>query len=200
MDIVPSEVERIVPRFTGTIYQVPPMFSALKKDGRRLHDLAREGQNVERDARPVDIHDLEILSVGPGPYPLVTFRVVCGKGTYVRSLADDMAAALGGSAHLTALHRVRIGSLAAADGLTVDGLAEWKPFLLSPTDALRDLPSVTVGTETAVGVSHGMRFVGGELMTRKTPGPFRVIDESGQLIAVYRVDGDQARPEVVLPL
>lgn len=199
MDIVPSEVERIIPRFTGTIYQVPPMVSALKKDGRRLHDLAREGQIVERAARPVEIHDLEILSVGPGPYPLVTFRVVCGKGTYVRSLADDMAAALGGSAHLTALHRVRIGSLAAADGVTIDGLDEWRAFLLSPSDALRDLPIVGVGSETAAGVSHGMRFVGGELVARRKPGPFRVTDESGQLIAVYRVDGDQARPEVVLP-
>lgn len=199
MDVVPSELERLVPRFTGTIHQVPPMVSALKKDGRRLHDLAREGQVVERDARPVHVYELEMLDVGPGPYPVVEFRVVCGKGTYVRSLADDMAASLGGAAHLTALRRTRIGSLAAVDGVSLDGLDEWKEHLLSPIEALRDLPSQEVDSETAAGVRHGMRFVGGELMTRDDPEPFCVIDGSGDLIAVYRVDGSQARAEVVLP-
>lgn len=199
MDFTPDEVEAIVPRFTGEIMQVPPMVSALKKDGKRLYELAREGQVIDRDARPVHVYELEIVSVGPGPYPEVRFRVVCGKGTYVRSLADDMAGVLGGSAHLTALRRTRIGSLHVDRAIALDALGEWRRHLLSPADALRDLPLVTVGDETARGVSHGMRFVGGDITTAPDEEPFRVVDDEGSLLAVYTKVGREARPEVVLP-
>jgi tRNA pseudouridine55 synthase len=175
------------------------MISALKHEGRRLYELARQGEVVEREARPVEIHELEIQAVGSGPYPEVEFRVVCGKGTYVRSLADDMAAALGGSAHLTALRRTRTGSLAVdTHGLTIDQLEDWESHLLSPADALGDLPAVTVSEETARGVCHGMRFVGGEMAAAPDNTAVRVLDRSGDLIAVYRREGEQARPEVVL--
>jgi len=199
MDFEPDELMAVVPRFTGVIHQVPPMMSALKKDGRRLHELAREGQVVERDARPVEIQELEIIDVGPGPYPIVEFRVVCGKGTYIRSLADDLAAALGGQAHLTALRRTRIGSLKAKDGVTIDDLHNWKDYLVTPAEALSGLPGVSVGEETASAVSHGVPFVGGELVSIPEGVSVRVIDPDGELIAVYVRQGDQARPEVVLP-
>lgn len=199
MNFNPDELEDVLPRFTGAIYQVPPMVSALKKDGRRLHELAREGQEVEREARPVQVDELDLVSVGPGPYPEVEFRVVCGKGTYVRALADDMAGALGGRAHLTALRRTRIGSLKANDGVTVDDLHNWKDYLLTPTQALTDLPQITVGEETASAVSHGVPFVGGELLTIPEAVPVGVVDRDGDLIAVYLREGEQARPEVVLP-
>lgn len=195
----PEELERVAARFVGTILQVPPMISALKHQGRRLYEMARQGEVVEREARPVEIHELEIRAVGTGPYPEVEFRVVCGKGTYVRSLADDMAAALGGSAHLTALRRTRTGSLDLdTHGLTVDQLGDWESHLLAPADALGDLPAVTVSEETARGVGHGMRFVGGELAAAPEDSAVRVLDQSGDLIAVYRRQGEQARPEVVL--
>ncbi len=199
MEFSPADLEAIVPRFTGEIMQVPPMVSAIKKDGKRLYELARQGEVIDRDARPVHVHELEILSVGPGPYPEVEFRVVCGKGTYVRSLADDMAAVLGGSAHLSALRRLRIGSLHVDAALGLEDLENWKSHLISPSDALRDLPSVTVGDETARGVCHGMRFVGGDITVAPAAEPFRVVDESGSLLAVYSKVGREARPEVVLP-
>lgn len=199
MEFSPADVQDIVPRFVGEIMQVPPMVSALKKDGRRLYELARQGEVVDRDARPVRIHELEILSVGPGPYPEVEFRVVCGKGTYVRSLADDMAGVLGGSAHLTALRRLRVGSLDVEMALSLDDLEEWRHHLISPSDALCDLPLVTVGDETARGVCHGMRFVGGDITAGPDGEPFRVVDGSGSLLAVYAKVGREARPEVVLP-
>jgi tRNA pseudouridine55 synthase len=199
MDFRPEDLEGLLSRFTGAIYQIPPMVSALKKDGRRLHELAREGQVVERDARRVEVHQLEMISVGPGPYPEVEFRVVCGKGTYVRSLADDMAAALGGHAHLTSLRRTRIGSLKASGGVTVDDLHSWKEYLITPLEALSDLPKITVGEETANAVSHGVPFVGGELVSIPEAVSVCVVDSAGDLIAVYTRDGDQARPEVVLP-
>jgi len=175
------------------------MVSALKHQGRRLYELAREGQVVEREARPVEIYELEIEGVGSGPYPEVEFRVVCGKGTYVRSLADDLAAALGGSAHLTALRRTRTGSLDVdTHGLEVDQLDDWESRLLAPSEALGDLPAITVSEETARGVFNGMRFVGGEMVSAPENTAVRVLDSSGDLIAVYRRVGEQARPEVVL--
>ncbi|MGB7861518.1 MAG: tRNA pseudouridine(55) synthase TruB [Acidimicrobiia bacterium] len=199
MDFDPKDLATVIPRFTGRIHQVPPMVSALKKDGRRLHELARQGVTVDRAPRPVDIFELELLAVGPGPYPEIEFRVLCGKGTYIRALADDMAAALGGNAHLTALRRTRIGSLHVDDALNLDDLQEWQELLLSPSQALGDLPMVMVGPETAAGVNNGMRFVGGELTGIPETVPVRVIDPAGNLIAVYVREGDRARPEVVLP-
>jgi tRNA pseudouridine55 synthase len=199
MEFSPEELVAVAGRFVGTILQVPPMVSALKHQGRRLYELARQGEVVEREARPVEIHELEIEAVGSGPYPEVEFRVVCGKGTYVRSLADDMAAALGGSAHLTALRRTRTGSLdVGTHGVSLDQLEDWEAHLLAPSDALGDLPAITVSEETALGVSHGMRFVGGEMAAAPDNSAVRVLDRSGDLIAVYRREGEQARPEVVL--
>ncbi|MEX1125374.1 MAG: tRNA pseudouridine(55) synthase TruB [Acidimicrobiia bacterium] len=198
MEFTETELRTVSKRFVGTIHQVPPMVSALKHQGRRLYELARRGEVVEREARPVEVFELEILSVGPGPYPEVDFRVVCGKGTYVRSLAADMALALGGSAHLTALRRTRIGSLEVdLYGVSLDDLNRWEECLLSPSQALVDLPAVTVGPETAEGVSHGVRFVGGEIVDAPD-GAVRVLDDAGELLAIYRRIGEQAIPEVVL--
>lgn len=199
MDFSEADIEALVPRFTGTISQVPPMVSALKKDGRRLYEMARAGEVVEREARQVMVHELEILSVGAPPYPEVEFRVVCGKGTYVRSLADDMASVLGGCAHLTALRRTRIGSFGVRDSVTIDDLENWKSYLITPADAMSGLPRVTVDDETARGVRNGMQFVGGPIVTGPEDGPYSVVTEQGELIAVYTREGEQARPEVVLP-
>lgn len=199
MDVTEDEVRATAERFVGDICQVPPMVSALKHEGRRLYELARAGEEVDREPRPVKIHELEVTSVGPGPYPEVEFRVVCGKGTYVRSLADDIATALGGPAHLTSLRRTRIGSLHADRGIGVDQLDSWRDHLLTPSQALSDLPEVSVGDDTATGVRHGVKFVAGELVDTAHTGPYRVTDREGRLLAVYLKAGEMARPEVVLP-
>jgi tRNA pseudouridine55 synthase len=199
MEVTMQDLEAVRPRFLGSILQVPPMVSALKHKGRRLYELAREGVVVEREAREVRIDVLEFTSVGPGPYPEVEFRVVCGKGTYVRSLADDIAATLGGAAHLTALRRTRIGSLDVdRHGIQADVLEGWEEKLISPEDALADLASIEVDAETARAVQHGVRFVGGELMSLPEGEPVKVLDESGGLLAVYTRAGDTCRAEVVL--
>jgi tRNA pseudouridine55 synthase len=198
MEFSPEALEEVATRFIGTTNQVPPMVSALKHQGRRLYELARQGEVVEREARPVQIYQLDIQSVGAGPYPEVQFRVVCGKGTYIRSLADDLAAALGGSAHLTSLRRTRTGSFdVTRDGLTIDDLETWEERVLSPSDALADMPAVSVDESTANAVRNGMRFVGGELLDH-ADGVMRVMTSSGELLAIYRREGDQARPEVVM--
>lgn len=199
MDFTPADLDEVKGRFIGTIHQVPPMVSALKHDGRRLHELAREGVVIEREARLVTIHELEILSVGTGPYPEVSFRVVCSKGTYVRSLADDMASALGGPAHLTALRRTRTGSLSLElHGVGVDDLDFWHDHLLSPSEALQDLPSVVVDPETEGAIRNGVRFVSGEMLDIPEDVAVRVEDSDGCLIAIYRRNGEIVRSEVVI--
>jgi tRNA pseudouridine55 synthase len=200
MDVSMGDLTGIRDRFLGVVSQVPPMVSALKHEGRRLYELAREGVVVEREAREIRIDELEFTSVGSGPYPEVEFRVVCGKGTYVRTLADDIAGALGGSAHLTRLHRARIGSLSVEEhGVSLDELDNWPKHLLSPAKALGDLPAIEVDPETAVAVGNGVRFVGDAMSDAPENEPVMVLDASGSLLAVYRRIGEQCRPEVVLP-
>ncbi|MEA2002462.1 MAG: tRNA pseudouridine(55) synthase TruB, partial [Actinomycetota bacterium] len=115
MNVEQAEVELAMDRFVGTIAQIPPMVSARKVGGRKLYELAREGIEIEREARDVEIYRLELTDFAPSSYPEVTFRTVCSTGTYVRTLADDLARSLGGRAHLSALRRIRNGSLLVTD-------------------------------------------------------------------------------------
>lgn len=196
MEVGEEEVRRAAGGFSGVISQVPPMVSALKVDGKRLYELAREGREIERRPRPVVVHELEVLEVGPGPYPTVRFRVVCGKGTYVRVLADDIAAALGGRAHLTALRRTRIGALSVeGGGIEVDRLDDWSDALVSPAVALAALPAIEVDDERARLVGHGRPL---PPIDEPAGSHVRVVDSDGRLLAVFRSDPDAARPEVVL--
>jgi tRNA pseudouridine55 synthase len=205
MPVSEAEVAAVATRFVGTISQVPPMVSALRVEGRRLYDLARQGLEVTRQARTVEVYSLDVVDFAPSDYPEVTFRVRCSTGTYVRTLADDLARALGGRAHLTALRRLRIGSrrVEEAHSLAVleeaaagDGAAG---LLLDPAEALADLPAVRVTTETAGGVCHGAVFPAPLLgMDPAAVSPYRVLDSAGRLLAVYRVEGRAARPEVVV--
>ncbi len=185
-----QDLERILPEFTGSIMQVPPMVSALKHEGKRLHALARQGVEVEREARPVRIDSIGVESFTPGPFPHARLRVVCGSGTYIRSLADDIGGRLGGGAHLEGLRRIRVGSLAAEHGLGLDRLEGWVEHLITPADALGDLESMTVADPAPVTTGRPLEYSGAGLV--------RVLDQDGELLAVYRGDGELARPEVVL--
>jgi tRNA pseudouridine55 synthase len=207
MPVSAEDVAMILPRFIGKIMQVPPMVSALRVDGRRLYELAREGKVVERPARAVQIDALELLDFAPSDYPEATLRVVCGRGTYVRSLADDIAQALGGRAHLSALRRIRIGSLdVEAGGYRMAEIEEaahsnrLNDLILTPSDALADLASVMVAGPTADAIRHGVQLTVVELAAGELEvgRPFRVVDSSGSLLAVYRRAGSRATAEVVL--
>jgi tRNA pseudouridine55 synthase len=194
MEVDLDELRRVAAeRFTGEIMQVPPMVSALKKDGRRLYDLAREGIEVEREARPVTIHEIEVLSAGEGPHPEVRFRVVCGKGTYVRSVADDLATALGGFAHLSALRRTTTGGATLADAITPDQLGEWEKHLRDVNTVLSDRPAYRIDDETAGRLRNGIRFRADDL----PDVPFRVLGPGDEFIAMCERKGDQAVPMVV---
>ncbi len=196
MEVGLDEVRKAAAGFVGTIMQVPPMVSALKVDGRRLYELAREGKEIERQPRPVEIHELEVADVGPAPFPDVVLRVRCGKGTYIRSLADDIAATLGGRAHLVALRRTAVGHLDLASSVPMTDLPErWANATMTPLEGLAGMPGITVDPATAQAVSHGKALAaapvaGGEFFT--------VSDEHRRLLGVYTSTGHGARPEVVL--
>lgn len=173
---------------TGPIMQVPPMVSALKVDGRRLHELAREGVEVEREARPVTVHRFDVW---PTDDPLVyRIEVVCSSGTYIRSLAADLGRLVGGGAHLRALRRTACGSFDESQAASPDD-AE----LLSPADALRDYAHVTIDDADVALVRNGR-----SLPAWEGDGPWAVCDTAGDLVAMYeRVDSRTAKPAVVLP-
>jgi tRNA pseudouridine55 synthase len=195
-----DELDAVATRFVGSISQIPPMVSAVRVGGRRLYELAREGIEVERAPRPVEIHSIEVLEFAPGPYPEIEISVTCGSGTYIRTLADDLARALGGRAHLTALRRTTIGNRTVDAATTVedlDSLEDPATQLLPMAVGLDELGEVVIDEETVPGVSNGVVFPAGVLGVIE-PGSYRVTDEGGRLLAVYVSDGRRAKPEVVL--
>jgi tRNA pseudouridine55 synthase len=158
-----GQVVEVLDRFMGPISQVPPMHSALKKDGKALYEYAREGETVEREPRDVVIHELELLDVQlQGDAPFLRLHVKCSKGTYIRTLGEDIGEALGCGGHLVALRRVATGPFDQAQCVTLEGLetlteAE-RPKQLQPVDVL--LPghaSVTLDTENAGRFLSGLR-------------------------------------------
>lgn len=182
----PDAVVAATEAFLGQIEQVPPMVSAIKVDGRRLHELAREGQEVERKPRSVrvDRYDVE-----PTDDPLVyRAHIECSSGTYIRSLAADLGTAMGGGAHLRNLRRTRVGPFPVSDARPLDEL-DLRPAV----DLVGDLPRVVADPELAAMVAAG-RGLG------PAPGSGRmaVVDGEGELLAVYEVMDGQLRPAVVL--
>jgi tRNA pseudouridine55 synthase len=179
---------------TGAVEQVPPMVSAVKVGGRRLHTLAREGIEVERASRPVTVYRFE---VAPGLTPGVfRIEVECSSGTYVRVLAADLGTALGGGAHLRTLRRSRIGSFSVADARPVDELTP--AVVLTPAQALRDLDQVVVSAEVATHVARGLALDRVPLGVTGD-GPWGLVDEGHRLLAVYEAtETDRIRPAVVL--
>lgn len=117
-------VEQVLRQFEGDIMQVPPLFSAVMVDGHRAYKLARKGADVELQAKPIHIDEIELTDFNPKTMQM-SIRVACGKGTYIRSLARDIGVALGSGAFLTALCRTRLGDKRIEDCLTLDGFNEW---------------------------------------------------------------------------
>ena len=157
VDVEKEQIFELLPRFTGKIQQIPPMHSALKRDGRPLYELARKGIEVEREPREVCIHTIECLDFTGDT---VTLRVACSKGTYIRVLASDIGQALGCGAHLVALRRTAVGSLSIGDAVTLaelEALDEPKrPSRLQPVDALlQTLPAVHLDEAGAERFRHG---------------------------------------------
>jgi len=162
VDVTLEQIEAALARFRGPILQVPPMYSALKRDGKALYEYAREGITLEREARPVTIHGLELLAYEA---PMLKIRVTCSKGTYVRVLGEDIGAALGTGAHLNALRRIQVGALTLDGMMTLEALqAHAEPrSLLAPVDALLStFPAVELTAELAKRFLNGQRLALGK--------------------------------------
>ena len=185
--------------FVGEIEQIPPMVSAVKIGGERLHAKARRGEEVERAARRVTIHDIVLADFAPGPEAQASFLVTCSAGTYVRTLADDVGERLGCGAHLSTLRRLGSGRFTVDDAIDLDkalalaAAGRLGEALLTPAAAVADYPSVTVGAADARLLAHG-----GALPATGHPGPVAVLDGAGELLAMVRDGPRGARTEVVL--
>ena len=187
--------------FVGEIDQVPPMYSAVRVAGRRLHESARAGKEVERAPRKVVVHSLDLLSFEPARDGLARARVAvrCGKGTYVRTLASALGQAVGVPAHLGALRRTASGPFGIGTATTLDEVerlsreapAELAARLVTPAEALASFPAVPVDPAEALALSQG------KILPRKAPGPLcRALDAGGGLVAVIgpTPDGEGMKP------
>jgi len=165
---------------TGAIEQVPPMVSAVKVGGRRLHELARQGLEVERAPRPVTVDRFEVAA---GDEPgVLRVAVDCSSGTYVRVLAADLGTALGGGAHLRNLRRTAVGSFGVAEAHRLDELGP--AAVLTPAQALRDMAQVELTEELARSVRHGLAL-DKVSAGASGDGPWALVDGVGELLAVY---------------
>jgi len=186
-----DDVRAAAAGMVGTIRQVPPMVSAVQVGGRRLHELARAGVEVERGSRTVTVHRFDVLDeVEPGVFRTA---VECSSGTYVRSLAADLGVALGGLAHLRRLRRTAVGPFTEDRARPLEELE-----LLPPGAAVGHLAAVAADDEVAALVRTGRPLDRDGPTPFPGDGPWAVVTPHGSLLAVYRADGDRARPEVVL--
>lgn len=184
--------------FVGEISQIPPMVSAVRVGGERLHAKARRGEDVERPARTVTVYDLVLEDFLPGPRGEASFLVTCSTGTYVRTIADDVGALLGVGAHLAALRRLASGRFSADEALPLDDVVsaiedgKLDQVLRPMPEAMGDYPTVALSAEDARALGHG-RMIG---KTGRV-GPVVTIDADGDLVAIVEDVERGAKPLAV---
>ncbi len=192
-----ADVQALLPRFTGPIEQVPPVYSALKIDGRRAYDRARAGETVAMAMRAVTIHTLDIAEAGAGPLDAITLSARVSKGTYIRSLARDIARAVGTVGHVAMLRRTKAGPFSLEQAISLDKLAEMgqtrglDDILLPLTAGLDDIPALPVDPDQARALREGRVVIGiaaasGLHMATSGHTPVALVEVSGPEIRVVR--------------
>ena len=200
VNVSEAEVLAVLNSFQGVISQVPPMYSAVKVDGKRLYELAREGKTVERKSREVEIYEIEMQDmVWNGNYPDITFRVLCSKGTYIRTLCVDIGRALGVPGVMVKLERTMSAGISASHCLTLEQIAEHKEagtleeHLIAADEAISHLPKHIVADEKKKSALQGqrlsIRYVAPEV---KQTGDFRLYDLQGQFLGIYQLEATGA--------
>lgn len=198
-----AEVRETIARFVGEQDQIPPMYSAVKVNGRKLYELAREGKVVERKARRITIHDIEVLEVN---IPVVKIKVTCSKGTYIRTLCHDIGEALGCGAVMSNLVRIRSGNYTIETAKTLDEISEYAHMsrleeLVIPVDSVfSEYAEYHAEGEMLERILNGNMF-GVATLSKSITGDkdrtkLRVYDDKGEFIALYRLD-EKARKYVV---
>lgn len=184
-----AALERVIPAFIGEISQVPPMYSALKQGGRRLYELARAGLEVERQPRRVQVHEIVVEGDSPA-HPVL--RVRCSKGTYIRTLVEDLAKAAGTLAHVAALRRLSVEpypesamySMAQLEALAIQGEPALDGVLLSPDQALPHWPGLRLGAAESFCLRQGNTITAGAAAAGLDPGLLRVGDHQGGFLGI----------------
>jgi tRNA pseudouridine55 synthase len=198
-DLSQEMVDQAMAAFVGQVVQIPPMYSAVKVDGRKLYEYARAGQEVERPKRTIEISSFERTSplVAEGDLVRFTFRVKCGKGTYVRTLSVDLGAKLGYASHMSKLERTGSAGLTLDDALTlaeISDLVEKEDFsFLRPLElGIGDLPTVELTSEQVTEVSFGRRI------SLETDVDLLAAFHQGKLIAILERRDDLYKPHKVM--
>ena len=194
-DLAAQDWERIFLRFTGEIEQVPPMYSALKKDGKRLYELARQGQVVDREPRRIRIYEMQLLEAQG---TRLVFRVRCSKGTYVRTLVEDLAKAAGTVAHTSALHRETVGDfltqdmldLPSAERIAASGPDALREHLIPADRALRQWPEQRIGPDAARRFNDGQAVIVGAADAGGGSGHVRVYEGTNGFLGVGELSED----------
>lgn len=202
-DVTRDQVEDVLNGFLGQIEQVPPMFSALKRHGKRLYELARQGIEVEREPRPMTVHSIRLANWKP---PIATVQIECSRGFYMRSLAHDIGVRLGCGAHLRSLRRLRTGRFRIADAVLIEHAqrsfedGSWTELLFSPDSVLGDLRALVVGERKRNDIQNGRAVpLAGERCDAQSDERFRAYSLNGEFLAVMRFDssGKCWRPDKV---
>ena len=195
-----EQIRAAVNRYTGEIDQIPPMYSALKKDGRRLYDLARSGQVVERQARKVTIHRIEVLDIS---LPVVKIKVLCSKGTYIRSLCDDIGRDLGCGGCMQSLVRSAVGPFNLDNAVSLDEIRHLRDegredklmdYLMSIDTVFEKLPALTITDEAEKKLQNGNKLSyedfteGAEALSESEKKEFRIYHSDKSFAAVYESD------------
>ncbi len=188
VSVTGTELAAVLARFQGPIEQVPPMYSAIKINGKKLYELARKGKEVERKPRPVTIRALEVLeNSGEGEFAL---RVVCSKGTYIRALCHDIGQALGCGGCMSDLRRTRVGRFSIGEAVTLDELVAaddpWQ-YVRAVEDCFEQ-PPVTVTGSALKRALNGNPFP-----LAKPAGEYKIFDPDGNFLMLGRCDGKECR-------
>jgi len=194
--ITEEAVRNALLSFNGVISQTPPMYSAVKVDGKRLYELAREGKTVERKSREVEIYEIEMLGmVWNGKYPDITFRALCSKGTYIRTLCVDIGGMLGLPGVMVKLERTMSAGIRADHCLTLEEIAEHRAagtleeHLISADEAIAHLPMHTVLDEKRKSALQGQRLSSRSVTPEvKSAGHFRLYDLQGVFLGIYELE------------
>jgi tRNA pseudouridine55 synthase len=196
VNVTEEEFETVLKTFEGEIEQTPPPYSAVKVQGRKAYDMARQGEEVDLAPRKIQVHHLEVLEWAP---PEVVVDVHCSSGTYVRSLANDLGEKLGCGAYLVGLRRTKSGRFSLRDAVPLRKLQEsfhagnWYQYLIPAAEALGEWPAVELSPDDVEGVRHGHRV---KAAADAQPGMVRGVSTQGELVALMELaDGEDGSPE-----
>ncbi|NLT96040.1 MAG: tRNA pseudouridine(55) synthase TruB [Clostridia bacterium] len=192
-----EQFEKALGNFVGEIEQIPPMFSALKVKGQPLYKLAREGKDIQREARKIHIYDLKLIDYN---YKSALIDVTCSKGTYIRTLCQDIGRAINSGAYMSFLMRIESGIFHIQDAFTLEEINQLNPeiFLISMSDSLRDWPVLKFSDRELMKIAHGNSV---PITTSLEPvfnqGKYKVLDKNQELLAIGFVKENYFKPEKV---